>query len=78
MSLRFPYKQVRAKGPIWTLHGRQFWPLPLVPITLVAPSGSQLKLGLLDSGATDTVFPDSDAARVGIDLERFTNPSGIL
>lgn len=43
-------------------------PKPLIPIGVVGPRNTRLIRGLLDSGADDTVFPDTLAAQLGIDL----------
>jgi hypothetical protein len=43
-------------------------PRPLVHVTLLSGSNTAFANGLLDSGADDTVFPDSVALRLGLDL----------
>ena len=68
MSLRFAYKHLLVRRPIWTLQGRRLWPIPLITVTLVGPTGTAVRAALLDTGATDTVFPESIAATAGIDL----------
>jgi predicted aspartyl protease len=37
-------------------------------VTLIGPADSRFREGLLDSGADDTVFPESLAADIGVDL----------
>jgi hypothetical protein len=66
--MRFRYTPLRAKAPVVSLGGRQERPRPIVPITLVGPAGSKVFDGKPDSHADDTVFPEQDAAFVGIDL----------
>src|SRR5262245_43255491 len=70
MSLLFRYTPLLAKRPIASLGGRWDWPLPLILVTLVGPSGSYVKESLLDTGATDTVFPDGAATTIGLDLSQ--------
>jgi hypothetical protein len=66
--MRFRYKPFRTKAPVVSLGGRQERPRPIIPITMVGPAGSKLFEGKLDSHADDTVFPEQDAALLGIDL----------
>jgi hypothetical protein len=68
MSLRFPYRAERTSQPILTLGGRWVRPRPIVPITLVGPTGSWDTRGCLDTAADDTVFPEIFAAHIGLDL----------
>lgn len=68
MTLRFLYRSVRMRQPVWSLFGRITRPRPLVTITLVGPKGDYVRECLLDSGADDTVFPETAAEMAGIDL----------
>jgi hypothetical protein len=68
MSLRFPYKLLRAKRPIVSLDGRLFRPRPLVVITLIGPSATTIQTAHVDPGSDDCVFPAHLAAKIGIDL----------
>ncbi|MCI0680511.1 MAG: hypothetical protein L0Y71_00285 [Gemmataceae bacterium] len=70
MSLIFPYTTFATPHPIWTLHGRQGRPRPVIFIAVVGPNGTAVEKGLLDSDADDTVFPDVVAADIGIDLSQ--------
>jgi hypothetical protein len=74
MTLRFQYKLVRVPNPAVALGGRWSRPRPLITVTVNGPGSSRVRTGLLDSGADDTVFPESLAADVGLDLS--TAPSG--
>jgi hypothetical protein len=68
MSLLFKYKRVPILRPAIALGGVMFRPRPIVLVTLLAPSMTAPLNGLLDSAADDTVFPDSMAVRLGLDL----------
>lgn len=68
MSLRFPYLRVAKKQPIVPLGGRLHRPRPVIGVALIGPKGMAAQDGLLDSGADDTLFPESIAALIGIDL----------
>jgi hypothetical protein len=68
MSLNFPYTTFPTSQPIWTLHGRQDRPRPVIFVAVIGPSGTAVEKGLLDSGADDSVFPDLVALDIGIDL----------
>ena len=66
--MRFRYKPLRAKAPVVSLGGRQERPRPIVRITLIGPAGTRVIPAGLDSYADDTVFPELEAVRAGIDL----------
>ena len=68
MTLRFPYQPISQSHPIVPLGGRQERPRPIIGVTVIGPSDSRLREGLLDSGADDTVFPATLAPVLGIDL----------
>ncbi|MBY0229057.1 MAG: retroviral-like aspartic protease family protein [Gemmataceae bacterium] len=66
MSMTFPYNRFNLAAPRYD--GKGYRAKPIFTVTLIGPSGSVPRDGLADSGADDTVFPDSDAALLGIDL----------
>jgi hypothetical protein len=66
--MRFRYTPLRAKGPVASLGGRRQRPRPIVTVTLIGPAGARVIPAGVDSYADDTVFPESEAARAGIDL----------
>ncbi len=66
--MRFPYKITRVGRPALTLGGRWVRPQPLIHLGVVAPAGTLAVLGILDTAADETVFPDYVAAKLGIDL----------
>ena len=66
--MRFPYKMTRVGRPVLTLGGRWVRPQPLIHVALVGPIATRPVLGILDTAADDTVFPDYVAARIGLDL----------
>ena len=68
MSLRFPYLRVAKRQPIVPLGGKWHRPRPVIGVALLGPTGMIAQDGLLDSGADDTLFPESVAALIGIDL----------
>jgi hypothetical protein len=68
MSLCYRYLQLARNRPVIPLGGRWVRPRPIVPISLVGPSGSAAQDGLLDTAADDTVFPEALAAIIGVDL----------
>jgi hypothetical protein len=66
--MRFRYKPLRAKGPVVSLGGRQERPRPIVRVSLLGPAGTRVIPAGVDSYADDTVFPEVEAVRAGIDL----------
>jgi hypothetical protein len=68
MSLLFKYVPVRMRTPAIALGGRATRPKPLIPVTVVGPANTRLLQALLDTAADDTVFPDSLASLLGVDL----------
>lgn len=60
--MRFPYKMTRVGRPVLTLGGRWVRPQPLIHVALVGPIATRPVLGILDTAADDTVFPDYVAA----------------
>jgi hypothetical protein len=74
VSLLFPYHYQRSNQPLVTLRGRFVRPRPIIPVTIIGPARTLLRVGLLDTGADETIFPDYVAQFIGLDL---TNaPSG--
>ncbi len=68
MTLRYPYKQFPLPYSVVSLGGRRGRARPIIGVTVIGPSDSRLRDGILDSGADDTVFPESLAAVIGVDL----------
>lgn len=68
MTLRIPYRSVRAIRPVPSLFGRMERPRPYINVTIIGPGGTAYQKALLDSGADDTVFPEPIATTIGIDL----------
>jgi hypothetical protein len=68
MSLLSKYVHLRMRSPAIALGGQATRPKPLVPITLLGAVNTRVIQGLLDTAADDTVFPESLATLLGIDL----------
>ena len=68
MSLRFSYWPFSVHSPVYTLHGRNDRPRPVIAVTIIGPTGDWVYDSLLDTGSDDTIFPESAAARIGLDL----------
>ena len=68
MSLRFPYQLAAVGHAVLPLGGRWVRPRPLVPITVMGPRDSRLRMALVDTAADDTVFPEVLAGLIGVDL----------
>ena len=68
MSLHFRYTLVPALHPIWSLGGRPVRPRPLIHVSVIGPTGTSVFLARVDPGSDDTVFPETVAAQVGLDL----------
>ncbi len=66
--MKLPYMAVPTKLPIPSLGGRQVRFRPVVAILLTGTATPQLRDGLLDTGAHDTVFSDAVATALGLDL----------
>src|SRR5437870_5252793 len=73
MSLRWAYKMVSVSHPVWALGGRWVRPRPLIPVSVIGPTSSRLKVAHLDTAADDTVFAEVVASQIGLDL---TNAPG--
>jgi hypothetical protein len=67
--LRVPYMPVPVHQAIPSLGGPRVRYRPVMAVRLTAPAASRLFDGLIDSGADDTVFADSIATTLGIDLQ---------
>jgi hypothetical protein len=68
MPLIWAYHRFRTTTPPAVLGGRTYRPQPVIHVTLIGPSGTAIDRGLLDPGADDTVFTESVAATIGLDL----------
>jgi hypothetical protein len=68
MTLTFAYQRVRRNAPSVPLGGATVQPRPVIPITLIGPTGTRLTEGLLDTGADECLFSDRDAPLIGLDL----------
>jgi hypothetical protein len=68
MSLRYRYRVFPMPRSIWTLGGRWVRPRPVITVTVVGPTGTAVREGILDPAADDTVFPDAMATILGLDL----------
>jgi hypothetical protein len=73
----FPYFSVFIGRPLVSLGGRTARSLPLVPVTLIGPSGTIVDRARLDSGADDTISRDSDAIKADIDLSHAPGMIGL-
>lgn len=76
MSLHYRYVPVRVPRPVWSLGGRLVRPRPLIHVALIGPSGTRVERAHIDPGADDTVFPETLAAKIGIDLTNAPVGSG--
>ena len=68
--MRVPYMPVPARRPIPSLGGALVRQRPIMAVRLSGPADTKLRDGLLDSGADDTVFSESLATLLGIDLRK--------
>ncbi len=68
MSILFPYRSAQMGHPIPSLPGRSDRPRPLLAVNVSGPKGSWVRDGILDTAADDSVFPESVASVIGIDL----------
>ena len=75
MTMQFAYELFAVPSPVRSLGGRYSRPRPMVPITVIGPTGSYLIDGLIDSGSDETIFPDFVAGIIGIDLSGATSLS---
>ena len=68
LPLRFPYLPLSTRQPVPALGGAQVRYRPILSVRLFGPSGSRLFDGCLDCASDDTVFPQTLAQTLGIDL----------
>jgi hypothetical protein len=68
MSLLFHYSPVARNRPVVSLGGRFVRPRPLVQVTVIGPTGSNVEDAILDTGADDSVFSERLANAIGVDL----------
>lgn len=66
--MRFPYQAKLMRQSVYPLGGSYTRHYPLVPVFLSGPNGVRTRDCLLDSGADDTLFPETAALALGIDL----------
>jgi hypothetical protein len=66
--MRFQYKLIQTHQPVIPLGGRFVRPRPLLDVSVIGPSDTRVRRALLDSGADDTVFHESLAPALGVDL----------
>lgn len=76
MSMRFPYSLAPLGHAVLPLGGRWVRPRPLVAVTILGPSGSRARDAILDTAADDTVFPETLAPLLGLDLTQAPPGSG--
>jgi hypothetical protein len=77
MSLRYRYRLQTVNHPVCSLGGRWVRPRPILTVGLIGPTGSQPLDALLDTGSDDTLFPQSLAAPLGLDLTNAPSGSGL-
>ena len=63
-------------GPLVTMGGRSVRPRPIIPVTIMGPSGNWPLHALVDTGADESLFPDHFASVIGIDLSTALASSG--
>lgn len=68
MSLFFRYKIEPMPHAVLSLGGRWSRPRPMITVAVIGPNCTRPIEGLLNTGADDTIFPDSFAALIGVDL----------
>lgn len=78
--MKVPYMPVPATQPIPSLGGSLVRFRPVTAVLLTGPLGTWLRDGLLDTGSDDTVFKESLATLLGVDLtqaeQRFVGLAG--
>jgi hypothetical protein len=68
MGMIWPYHRFPTGQPIITLGGLSYRSKPILQFTVIGPGGTRLLDGLADTGADDTIFSESTAQRIGLDL----------
>jgi hypothetical protein len=66
--VRARYILVPGHQPSPALGGSSYRSRPLLAVRLIGPGDSRLRDGILDTGADETIFEDSVAPLIGIDL----------
>ena len=66
--MRFSYRRLLTLKPVHSLGGVSARYKPILPATIASPLGNWASACLVDSGADDTVFPESIAQQLGLDL----------
>jgi hypothetical protein len=66
--MRYVYKPFRTRAPLYSLNGRQERPRPIVPVTIIGPGGTGYSRAVVDPASDDTVFHESVARLIGLDL----------
>lgn len=70
MSLHFPYQLETARHAVVSLGGRWVRPRPVISVTLIGPKGTYVADAQLDPASDDTVFSETVAGRIGLDLSK--------
>jgi hypothetical protein len=68
MAMIWPYVRFPTRQPIVTLGGLSYRSKPILSFTVIGPGGAAAVSGLADTGADDTILPESVAERAGLDL----------
>ncbi len=68
MSMKFRYRLFRTAQAVLSLGGRWVRPRPIIRVAVIGPRATEFREALLDNGSDDTVFHESVAVRIGIDL----------
>ena len=68
--MSYAYQRFLFGQPQFTLDGLPYRPKPIIPITLVGPTGTTCVDALVDPGADETLFDANDALAVGLDLRQ--------
>jgi hypothetical protein len=64
------YTPCPVRTPVPALAGAKFVPRPILAVQITGPGGSQLRDGLLDTGADETIFDPTVAPLIGVDLSQ--------
>jgi hypothetical protein len=78
--MRFSYSPIRTVAPVPSIGGRTARPPPIVCVTVVGPSDSQPIDAIIDSASDETLFDESVAKTIGINLSQspLAGVSGIV
>jgi hypothetical protein len=74
--VRFPYQPIPVGHAVVPLGGRWVRPRTLIAVTVLGPLGSGARDAVLDTAADDTIFSDSLAAQIGLDLTNAPTGTG--